>query len=41
MNWETIDEAYERAKIYKGWLVREISTGCMVYIPDPMHGWTL
>lgn len=39
MNWEKIDDNYERAKVIRGWLVRNVKDGAMVYIPDQMHQW--
>lgn len=41
MNWEKIDDNYERAKVHKGWLVRHIQDGHMAFVPDQLHAWSL
>jgi hypothetical protein len=40
MNWQTFDDGkLERAKVHKGWLVRNTEGGAPCFVPDAMHQW--
>lgn len=41
MSWEKVDDNYSRAKTYKGWILRNIHDGHMVFLPDSMYAWRL
>jgi len=48
MEWETIDERTERARVHKGWLVKvyddcedERGFVSIAFVPDPMFAWAL